>query len=283
MENLVINDGIGLNDSGRGEVIPSVAIDRILAQRAEGLKLYSDGLAMLEQSRELLKSASMGEHLYGFGECVTRAINGQKSPAVKTAIQRLVDRRVWDTLLNKTGMYTFMSSAQRDEWRKQLEGDDMPEISLETVTATFRQLNAGKQETFEEGIIDVFRKLSWDYKTNHPCKLGKKIIINRFLDVYGVDYVSLSTTGREKLDDLARPFYLLDGKNVPDFRDGEGCQARDFIAHHGLSGDVWEGEYFSVKYFKKGSAHITFKRPELVEKVNDIIARRYPGALPSRC
>ncbi|EPP0706643.1 DUF4942 domain-containing protein [Klebsiella michiganensis] len=31
---------------------------------------------------------------------------------------------------------------------------------------------------------------------------------------------------------------------------------------------------------KKGSAHVTFTRPDLVEKVNDIIARHYPGALP---
>ncbi|ENH0864886.1 restriction endonuclease subunit M, partial [Escherichia coli] len=26
-------------------------------------------------------------------------------------------------------------------------------------------------------------------------------------------------------------------------------------------------------------AHIVFKRPELVDKLNDIIARHYPGAL----
>lgn len=33
---------------------------------------------------------------------------------------------------------------------------------------------------------------------------------------------------------------------------------------------------FSIKYFQKGTAHITFKRPELVDKLNDIIARHYP-------
>ncbi|OQV64576.1 hypothetical protein AK51_28750 [Serratia nematodiphila DZ0503SBS1] len=37
-----------------------------------------------------------------------------------------------------------------------------------------------------------------------------------------------------------------------------------------------------IKYFQKGSAHIIFKRPELVDKLNDIIAKHFPSALPSR-
>lgn len=38
---------------------------------------------------------------------------------------------------------------------------------------------------------------------------------------------------------------------------------------------------FSIKYFQKGTAHITFKRAELVDKLNDIIAHHYPGTLAS--
>ncbi|WP_216079542.1 DUF4942 domain-containing protein, partial [Shigella sonnei] len=26
-------------------------------------------------------------------------------------------------------------------------------------------------QTFEQGLIDVYRKLSWDYRTNNPCRL----------------------------------------------------------------------------------------------------------------
>ncbi|EEC8946636.1 DUF4942 domain-containing protein, partial [Escherichia coli] len=40
-------------------------------------------------------------------------------------------------------------------------------------------------------------------------------------------------------------------------------------------------EMFSIKYFKKGSVHITFRKPELVDRLNDIIARHYPEALAS--
>lgn len=83
--------------------------------------------------------------------------------------------------MTDTGMYTFMSSCQRDEWNSQLMSDTCPEITLDNVLATFRHLNACKMQTFEQGLIDVYRKLSWDYRTNNPCRLGKKIIIENLL------------------------------------------------------------------------------------------------------
>ena len=42
-----------------------------------------------------------------------------------------------------------------------------------------------------------------------------------------------------------------------------------------------ETEYLSIKCFKNTNAHITFKRLDLVEKMNKIIAKHYPGALPA--
>ncbi|EAC1476282.1 TPA: DUF4942 domain-containing protein, partial [Escherichia coli] len=45
--------------------------------------------------------------------------------------------------------------------------------------------------------------------------------------------------------------------------------------------ECYEDEMFSIRYFKKGSAHIRFRKPELVDRLNDIIAKHYPGVLPS--
>ncbi|EBM9947747.1 DUF4942 domain-containing protein, partial [Salmonella enterica subsp. enterica serovar Give] len=51
--------------------------------------------------------------------------------------------------------------------------------------------------------------------------------------------------------------------------------------HENRHSTRYEDEMFAIKYFQKGTAHITFKRPELVNKLNDIIARHYPQALPT--
>ncbi|CAI2533717.1 Uncharacterised protein [Serratia ficaria] len=264
------------------DIIPSVAIDRIIAQRNEGVALYLEGLATLNRAGTLLKSATAKDYLSGFDICVHDAVRWSDKPErIVSAIKKLVDAKIWDRLLNETGMYTLMSSKQHDEWDRQLEGNDMQELTLETVLATFKQLNATKLDTFEQGIIDVFRALSWDYKTNNPCKIGKKIIVSRLLDVYRGGYITVSHTAQEKLDDLAKPFYLLDGKNVPDFRVGHGAQFLDHFNANGFSG-FFDGMYFSVRVFKKGSAHITLKRLDLVDKLNDIVAKHFPAMLPPR-
>ncbi|EPB0414577.1 DUF4942 domain-containing protein, partial [Salmonella enterica subsp. enterica serovar Derby] len=39
-------------------------------------------------------------------------------------------------------------------------------------------------------------------------------------------------------------------------------------------------DMFTIRYFQKGSGHITFKRLDPVEKMNDIVAKHYPGMLP---
>ncbi|WP_431307514.1 DUF4942 domain-containing protein [Escherichia coli] len=94
--------------------------------------------------------------------------------------------------------------------------------------------------------------------------------------------VMLDCSGREALDDLVRPFYLLEGRNVPDFRNSIGAQYSEFSGTATMSVSCLEGEYFTVRGYQKGTVHIVFKRSDLVEKLNDIIARHYPGALPPR-
>ncbi|MFS3643827.1 DUF4942 domain-containing protein, partial [Escherichia coli] len=45
---------------------------------------------------------------------------------------------------------------------------------------------------------------------------------------------------------------------------------------------IFEDELFTIRYFQKGSGHITFKRLDLVDKMNDIVAKHYPSALSAK-
>ena len=116
---------------------------------------------------------------------------------------------------------------------------------------------------FERGVINVFRGLSWNYKTNSPCKFGNKIIVNNLVRWDWWGFHLNSGQQADRLADLERMLYLFSGKPIPDNREKED----------------YEDEMFSIRYFKKGSAHITFRKPELVDRLNDIVAKHYPGQL----
>ncbi|ENG7017647.1 DUF4942 domain-containing protein, partial [Yersinia enterocolitica] len=131
---------------------------------------------------------------------------------------------------------------------------------------------------FERGIINVFKGLSWDYKTNSPCSFGKKIIINNLVTHNRWGYSLNWGWRRDQLADLERMLFLLDGKPIPDNRGDITTRLMEHVRDN-PSQQSYEDDYFSIRYFQKGTAHLTFKRPKLIEKMNDTIAKHYPGML----
>jgi len=63
-----------------------------------------------------------------------------------------------------------------------LEKDDMRTVSEATTLSTFEQLPLNKGEVFERGVRNVFKGVSWNVKTNSPCKFGAKIIVTGLID-----------------------------------------------------------------------------------------------------
>ncbi|CAI1008791.1 MULTISPECIES: DUF4942 domain-containing protein [Serratia] len=205
----------------------------------------------------------------------------EKTETAMKAITRNIDRGIWRDLMKKSGMLSLMDAQARDQWYNSLEKDDIPEISEANILSTFKQLHQSKGEVFERGVINVFKSLSWDFKTNSPCKFGGKIIVTGLVKYdrwgFGLNW----GWQRDRLADLERMLMLLDGQPIPDSRADVTRRIGDHIHENGHS-NRYEDKMFAIKYFQKGTAHITFKRPELVDKLNDIIARHYPGALPTK-
>ncbi|HAT1685430.1 TPA: DUF4942 domain-containing protein [Klebsiella oxytoca] len=206
----------------------------------------------------------------------------EKPDKAMKAITRNIDRSIWKDLMKKSGMLALMDAQARDAWYNSLEKDDIPAISEENILSTFKQLHQSKGEVFERGVINVFKHLSWNYKSNSPCKFGPKIIVNGLVKYDQWGYSLNHGWQRDQLVDLNRMLMLLDGKPVPDNRENVTHRLDDHIHQHRMKAEIYEDEMLRIKYFQKGSAHITFRRPDLVDRLNDIIARHYPGLLPAR-
>lgn len=205
----------------------------------------------------------------------------EKPETAMKAITRNLDRGIWRDLMERSGMLSLMDAQAREQWYNSLEKDDIPAISEANILSTFEQLHQSKGEVFERGVINVFKGLSWDYKSNSPCKFGRKIIVTGLVKYdrwgFGLNW----GWQRDRLADLERMLMLLDGKPVPDNRADVTRRLGDHI-HENRGSNSYEDGMFKIKYFQKGTAHITFKRPELVDRLNDIIARHYPGMLATK-
>ncbi|ENH6102614.1 DUF4942 domain-containing protein, partial [Yersinia enterocolitica] len=264
------------------ELICSTSIERIVTGRNAALK-------QIEQLIEQLDAISRLTSEIGGGTAQDWAMKAghrydswmtEKVDKALPAVTRNIDRSIWRDLMLKSGMMALMDAQARDLWHKNLEEGDLPAISEANILSTFEQLHLNKMDVFERGIINVFKGLSWNYKTNSPCSFGKKIIVNNLVSHNRWGFSLNWGWRRDQLADLERMLFLLDGKSIPDNRGDVTTRLMEHIRDNPSKG-VYEDDFFSIRYFQKGTAHITFKRYDLTEKMNDIVAKHYPGMLAS--
>lgn len=260
------------------ELILSTSIERVVTGRDYALK-------KIEQLIEQLDAISRLTSEIGGGTAQDWAMKAghrydswltEKVDNAIPAVTRNIDRSIWRDLMLKSGMMALMDAQARDQWHNNLEEGDLPAISEANILSTFEQLHLNKMEVFERGIINVFKGLSWDYKTNSPCSFGKKIIINNLVTHNRWGFSLNWGWRRDQLADLERMLFLLDDKPIPDNRGDISIRLMEHIRDNPAK-NAYEDEYFSIRYFQKGTAHLTFKRLELIEMMNDIIAKHYPG------
>ncbi|WP_264228035.1 DUF4942 domain-containing protein [Pantoea ananatis] len=263
------------------EIICSTSIEHIVTGR-------NAALVQIEQLIQQLNAISQLTAGIGGGNAADWAMKQghrydcwlmEKPEKAMPVITRNVDRSLWRDLMLKSGMLSLMDAQARDQWHQNLENGNLPAISEANILSTFEQLHHSKVEVFERGIINVFKGLSWDYITNSPCFFGKKIIINNLVTHNRWGFSLTWGYKRDQLADLERMLYLLEGKAIPDNRGDISINLMNHIRDN-PGKDVYEDTYFSIRYFQKGTAHLTFKRPELVEKINEIITKHYPDQLP---
>lgn len=271
-----------LLEAGNGEVVPSVSIDALIRHRDGIIQRMQAARSMLAEAEQISDAAGFttdyARHEFAYVLCGDNHYRHHHILEAEAPehFRRRLDALGWDLLMKESGLRTFMDATARKEWDEKISSCATPELTLPNIQATFSDLYAGRADMFDRGVIQCFKRLSWDYKTNNPFRLGKRIVI--YLGP------SMSWDGLSNIGDLQRVFCILDGKPEEDHRSGLATRLQD-AKRAPNGGNYSRGEhddiYMSVRWFKNGNAHITFKFPKLVDRLNEIIAKHFPGALPA--
>lgn len=261
------------------EVVPSVSIENMLRQREAVSSRFTEALRLMEEAKEICQAAHLGIPDVRLSSSGGRDRHG--SDMGGAALLQAIDSPAWAYLLSESGLRSFMDAKARKEWDEQIHSGNVPPLTRENVEATFALMYATRGDMFERGVISIFRHLSWCYRTNQPFAFGKRIILTHLLTCYGprkLNHSYLNHNTANELDDLMRVFMVLDGKPEADHRRGLYSQLSAAVQE---SCNTWANEYISIKLFLKGTGHVLFLRPDLVDRMNGILAKHYPGALPA--
>lgn len=185
--------------------------------------------------------------------------------------ERNTNKMGWATALGKSGFRGFMDMTMRDEWDAKIKSGDLPPLTIENVHKTLLEIYESRHDNFERAVEHTFIRMSWDRPNNRPILLKNKVIYNLCIlkGRYNMPRHSLLA-----VDQLIDIFNSLDGNQpIP--------HLQNFTSWvHGAPNDkpqtgLWTN-YIKVKLFDNNNAHITFTRPDLVEKLNGIIRKKYP-------
>ena len=278
------------------DLVPSVSVANMVNQRAAVLDRLDQAVDLIQEAADLAAAAHLGmpqisvsrEFSRNSHACSIAAariktdssgrpwtVDASPAADLARALRLGIDCAAWQYLMHESGLRSLMDADARAKWDKAISEGDVPELTDTNVRSTFKMLHDSRGEMFERGVIACFKSLAWCYKTNLPQKFGKRIVMTYLMGAYYGDRKA------DELDDLQRVMAVLDGKPEPDHRNG----VRAALSSQGLRWDNKRGEceteYLHIRTFKNGNGHVTFKRPDLVERMNKIIAKHYPGALPA--
>lgn len=228
------------------ELMKSLSVPDLIRERHD----------LLEAAREVLKNPLTLDFVLHLAN--THSLFEDRCLGAYTA---RTDRKLWRRFLNEAGLWDLMSRQERERWRRVLDlysHEPVEPFDAETASGVFLDVTERKEELRMEALEGLYRRLSWDHKTDQPSMFGEKLIYQDFYNRYG----RTSRYGDDCMADLLRELYRLDGKPEPGYW------------------PQFAAGYVEVQGFKNGNAHIHLLRSDLVDQLNAELARYWPGALP---
>jgi len=267
------------------ELIKKESIAELVAHRDRAIELYQAAASLMVEANKSAKLAFPSQNYGGIDRNDADFLVGASNPdciekfvAIAT---RKMDQSIWRHLVLATGLGTLMDRKALDEFQESIEKNPAP-ATMDNVCSTFFTKSAEAPEIFERGLVNAFSHLDPGYKTNKAFKIGPKVIMDRAFSSSiwhdkGKKHLSLWwnhwARAGDELADVERILRLLDGKPPLENRTCGIVGAIDLA--NSAKGRTAETEYFSAKWFDKGSLHIVFKRLDLLAKANRIIAKHH--------
>ena len=198
-----------------------------------------------------------------------------------------IERHAWRSFIDDLHLREVLSIEARKKLDGQLYenrrgyGDNapLPPFTEENVFGFFEQTCANFPDLIKEALREVFKWLTpsqrWTgCKTSNEFKIGKKVVLCHVASPCYSGGLQVDYDRRAQVDALGNALSMLDGKGVRKSR-RENEEDRkltgsytDAWDHDWRQGLPYEDGYLIAKPFSNRNVHVTFKRNDLVEKIN---------------
>jgi len=207
---------------------------------------------------------------------------------LRNAVVKNTRMKYWQHLFQSSEFSKLFTSKTREDYQKRIGDLERYEFNVSNIRQMQIELSQGMLQSLDDMIVRLFDEFSNQYydeqsknihyyngwKTNKAYIVNKRVITR----MYGLfEYGFRSYQAVDKLRDVHKVFSYLDGElsshdniyeTLDQFKNSNG-------PIRGL-----EFPYFGADFYKKGTAHITFRDERLLKKFN-LIGSQRKGWLPN--
>jgi uncharacterized Zn finger protein (UPF0148 family) len=206
-------------------------------------------------------------------------------------------RLAWTSVFQQMEFNRWLDSKQQEKFLRDVERDSTIPFTAENIKGTLENVFMSRKKLFDESVANVFDELcshavengsgpvmptrikthrgSEGWKTNDNYKVNQRLVFP-----YGCRYDSDFNSFRLRYDsadriytDLDRILCVLDGQPFDKcFTVGAALNRAFDRKYHSISDQITESQYFEIRFYKKGTVHLKWKREDLWESFNKTAA-----------
>ena len=204
--------------------------------------------------------------------------------SARAEFAKALRRAAWTHVFEQCEFTKWLDSKQTDELMRDVERNSTIAFNAENIKGTLENVFLQRRKLFEQSVWNVFQALTRHHKgnatgdigsgdgrsgwkTNDSFKVNKKLVFPygcRFW-LGSFDLYSNREAGAVYTD-LDRILAVLDGEKFEETL--TVCQALQRRFHVSKLPGTCHSSYFEIRYFKKGTVHLKWKRPDLWEAFN---------------
>jgi hypothetical protein len=252
--------------------------DEALLAMEHALTLLGEGHASAQEAIAKGARAHMGAW-DGMYKCPLA--NERLTVSASGALERFrrgLDSRIWMSILIRLHLDQMMDAKALKEFKQTVSPQgDVPPFTVDNALATFQKLMGDRELIFQRGLARAFIELDRRFKSHDGFKIGRRIILTKVFNDYGS--WNCHHEMQRVLQDVERVFAVLDGKTPNPVGLVEAIDSSIPLGSRPCQGEA-EGDYFRIRVFKNGNAHLWFTQNALLAKVNGVLADYYGEVLP---
>ncbi len=206
-------------------------------------------------------------------------------------------RLAWTSVFQQMEFNRWLDSKQQEKFLRDVERDSTIPFTAENIKGTLENVFMSRKKLFDESVANVFDELcshavengsgpvmpnriknhrdSEGWKTNDNYKVNQRLVFP-----YGCRYDADFNSFRLRYDsadriytDLDRILCVLDGQPFDKCYTVGAALSRAFDRkYRSISEQITESQYFEIRFYKKGTVHLKWKREDLWESFNKTAA-----------